>query len=105
MFGNRRQVAARDAAAPVELFLDMRGCDREDVAMPLSGGETHECMRSVFRRMRTTVHPDRSPLLIRAEVLAISDDLLRRRLFLGPHPELQRPTINVRQVVGFALML
>ena len=45
----RRQVAARDAAAAVELFLDVRRRDREDVAVPLAGREAHVRVRHVAR--------------------------------------------------------
>ena len=48
----RRQVAARDAAAAVELFLDVRRRDREDVAVPLARREAHVRVRHVRRRMR-----------------------------------------------------
>src|SRR4026207_279667 len=55
--------------------------------------------------MRPAVHPNGSPLLIRAEVLLVRNDLLRRGLFLRPHPELQRTTIDVRKAIRLALML
>ena len=36
VFNDRRQITARNAAAPVEFFLDVSGRDRKNVAVPFS---------------------------------------------------------------------
>ena len=102
---DRRQVAARDAAAAIELFLDVRRLDGEDVAVPLTGREAHVRVRHVCRRMRAAVHPDRAVLLVCAVVDAVRDDHLRGRILLFPDPKLVRAAVDVRDVVRLALVL
>ena len=102
---NGGQVTAGKTAAPIELLLDVRGPDGQNVAVPLSGGESHEGVRRIVGRMRTAVHPDRPVLHVRADVLLVGDDFLRRRVFLFPDSELQRSAVDMRKAVGLALML
>ena len=104
MLDDCAQVAARRAAAPIEFFFDVGCGDGQNVAVPLSGGEAHERVRRILRRMRPPVHPDRPPLLIGSEELPERNDLLRRRIFFGPYPELHRTTKNVRKAVRLALV-
>ena len=105
VFDDRGQVAAWNAAAPIEFFFDVRCRNGQDVAVPLSRRKAHECVRRIFGRMGTAVHPNRSILLVRAQILLDRDDFLRAWFFLVPNPELQRPAINVRKIVGLALVL
>jgi hypothetical protein len=55
--------------------------------------------------MRPTIHPDRSELLIRAEILMNGDDFLCAGILFVPDSELQRPAIDVRKAVWLTLML
>ena len=105
VFDDRGQIAAGNTAAPIELLLDMRGPDGQDVAVPLSCGETHEGMRRVSRRMRTAVHPDRAILHVRADEHLVGDDLLSGRVLLFPDSKLQRSSVDVSKIVRLALML
>src|SRR5678815_6196576 len=104
MFDNRREIATRNTAAPVKLLLDVRGFDREHIAVPRARGKTHERVCGVVGRMRTSVHPDGPVLHVRPDVDLVRDDFLRCGILLFPDSELQRSSINVRKVVGFALM-
>src|SRR2546430_12732849 len=55
--------------------------------------------------MRAAVHPDRPELHVRAEVLLVGNDFLCGRILFFPDPELERPAVNMRQIVGLTLVL
>src|SRR5438309_1244256 len=54
--------------------------------------------------MWTAVHPDGSPLFVRADVLLDCDEALRLRILFFPDPQIQRPTINVGDNMNAALV-
>src|SRR5262245_50719631 len=98
MLDERRAIATRTAAASIELFFEMRGLDGHAVAVPPAGREPPCRVRHVVGGMGPTVHPDRAPLLIRAEILSVRNDLLRRGILFFPSAELERTPIDVCDV-------
>ena len=59
MFGDDRQIAARNPVAANPSHLEMRRGDRQHVAFPHAGREALPRVSGVVGRMRAAVHPDR----------------------------------------------
>src|SRR6202034_1633465 len=85
-------------------LLNVRGVDRQNVSVIVSGRETHPSMRRVIRRMRTVVHPDGPILFVGAGVLVDGDQFLGLRIALLPDAELQGAAINIGSGVHLALV-
>src|SRR5215475_9676153 len=105
VFGERGQVARGNAVAAVPALLDVGSVNGQNVALPLPRREAHPGMRREFGRMRPAIHPNGPVLLVGADVVADSDDVLGLRIAFFPDPELKRATIDVCSRVYLALML
>src|SRR5262245_10158160 len=104
MFDQRHFIAGRNVLASMPALLDVRGRDRQHVPVPDAGRKPHPRVRRVFGWMRTSVHPDRPVLLVRADGLADRNELMRDGISLLPKPHLERTTVDVFHNVDLALM-
>jgi hypothetical protein len=105
MFDHREAIAGRDSRASKVAGLDVGRRNRQDVAIPQAGGEPHEGVGRIFRRMGPAIHPDRPFLLICPHVHADGNELLRVAVMFLPDPKLIGAEKHIRQRVGRTLVL
>ena len=105
MFGDGGILTARDSIAPDPAFLQMRGGDGQNVAIPLSGGKSLPGVRGFSRRMRTAIHPDGSLGRLPGNVRVIGDQLLRVAVHFLPDAQVRRTAPGVIGRMRAALIL
>ena len=105
MLHDRGAIALWNAGAPEEAGLDVRGRDREDVAVPVAGRKPHERVRRIIRRVRPAIHPDGAVQLERTQIHLDGQKLLRIGIALLRDAELIRPEEDIRERVRRALVL
>ena len=87
VLGHGRAIAPGDSVTPRPAFLEMRGSDGENVALPLASGKTHGGVHRVIGRVRTAIHPD-GALGGPGEVMDMDgDQVLRVAVAVFPHPD------------------
>src|SRR6266404_525736 len=96
MLDNRRPVAARNAVAPNPAFFQMGCINSKDVAFPLTGGESLRRVQRIIRRVRPTIHPDRTLRAPGKMVRVNGNELLRILIAFLPNPH----ACEARNIVG-----
>ena len=104
VFDQLRLVATRYAVAANPAVLQVRGCDDQDVALPLAGRESLPSVWGVRGRMRSTIHIDRALWSLPRNVGVPGDQLLRRGIDFLPDPQICGAAWTIIGRVGLALM-
>src|SRR2546422_958549 len=105
MLGENRAVAPGNTVTPDPADLEMRGRHRQHVPVPFPGREPLPGVSRVFRRMRTSIHPDRSFRSLPRDVRMICNELLRVLIDFLPHAQIRRAPRGVVRRMRLALML
>ena len=104
MLGERAVRRRRQAVAPQVARLQVRGRDREHVALPCARREPLPRVRRFGRRVRAAVEPNRSLHALEADPRMKREKPLRRGIDLGVDPERRQPAHRVVAAVLAALV-
>src|SRR5437867_1293333 len=105
MFGDCSGIALRYAIRTDPAALDVCGGDRQYVAFEFSRRKTCERMRCIWRRVRTSIHINRSVYLSNLAPVPDRKESLRVRISLFPEPVISRRHPSVGRNIAHTLLL